>query len=157
MDVHRTSNRAELFTPTERGDFPPYISVSEEGFGIGEVDQTDYLVGHEGMHDGDGDTLHLGNGKIGDDPVGGVGSADSYMVALLQAEGGEQFRHAADFGIHLAIGIVVAAGGVLGGTVLGEIEIREGGLVPVVADGFREDIEIVFCHQWADFIVITGL
>lgn len=99
------------------------------------------------MHDGDGNTLHLGDREISDCPMGGVGSADSDMVALLQTEGGQQIRYAAEFRVHLAVGIVVATGGILGGTVLGEIEVRESGLVPVGADGFREDIEIIFSHR----------
>lgn len=99
------------------------------------------------MHDGDGNTLHLSNRQIGDDPMGGVGSADSYMVTLFQTKGGKEIRYAAEFRIHLAVGIVVATGGVLGGTVLREIEVREGGLVPVGADGLREDIEIIFSHR----------
>ena len=109
------------------------------------------------MHDGDGDALHLSDSEIGDDPMGRVGSADSYMVAFLQTKGGEEVRHATDLRIHLAIGIMIAAGCVLGGAVLGEIEIREGGSIPVIADRLREDVKIVASHQWADFIVITGL
>ena len=72
--------------------------------------------------------------------MGRVGTADSYMVALVQTKGGKEIRYAAEFRVHLAVSIVVATGGILGGTVLGEIEVRESGLVPVIADGFREDI-----------------
>ena len=120
--------------------FRPDVRVGEEGFGIGEIDQMGYLIGHEGMHDGDGNTLHLSDREISDCPMGGVSSADSDMVALFQTKSGKEIRYAAEFRIHLAVGIVVATGGVLGGTVLGEIEVREGGLIPVGADGLREDI-----------------
>ena len=106
-----------------------------------------YLVRHKGVHDGDGDTLHLGDREISDCPMGGVGSADSDMIALFQTKGGKEIRYAAEFRIHLAVGIVVATGGVLGGAVFGEIAVRESGLVPVGADGFREDIEIIFSHR----------
>ena len=99
-----------------------------------------YLVRHKGVHDSDGDTLHLGDREISDCPMGGVGSADSDMIALFQTKGGKEIRYAAEFRIHLAVGIVVATGGVLGGTVLREIEVREGGSIPVIADRLREDI-----------------
>ena len=99
------------------------------------------------MHDGNGYTLHLSDSEIGDHPMGGVGAADSDMVALLETEGSEEICYAAEFHIHLAVGIVVATGGILGRAVLRQIEVREGGLVPVRADSFREDIEIVFSHQ----------
>ena len=92
------------------------------------------------MHDRYGDALHLSDREISDCPMGGVGSADSDMIALFQTERGKQIRYAAEFRVHLAVSIVVATGGILGGTVLGEIEVRESGLVPVIADGFREDI-----------------
>ena len=120
--------------------FRPDVRVGKEGFGVGEIDQTGYLVRHKGVHDRYGDARHLSDRKISDDPMGGVGSADSYMVALVQTKGGKEIRYAAEFRIHLAVGIVVATGGVLGGTVLGEIAVREGGLIPVGADSFREDI-----------------
>lgn len=83
---------------------------------------------------------HLSDSEIGDDPMGGVGATDSDMVALLQTEGGEQLRYAADLRVHLAIGIVITTGGVLGGTVLRQIEVREGGLIPVLIDGFCQSI-----------------
>ena len=66
--------------------------------------------------------------------MGGVGSADSYMVTFLQTKRGQQVGNTADLRIHLAVSIVVAAGGILGGTVLREIEVREGGLVTVLVD-----------------------
>ena len=67
-------------------------------------------------------------------------AADSDMIALFQTKGGKEIRYAAEFRVHLAVGIVVATGGILGGTVLGEIEIRESELVPVIADRLRKDI-----------------
>ena len=120
--------------------FRPDVRVGKEGFGIGEIDQMGYLVRHKGVHDGDGNTLHLGDREISDCPMGGVSSADSDMIALFQTKGGKEIRYAAEFRVHLAVGIVVATGGILGGTVLGEIEIRESELVPVIADRLRKDI-----------------
>ena len=101
------------------------------------------------MHDGNGYTLHLSDSEISDDPVGGIGSTDGYMVAFLQAERGEHIRHTAEFGIHPAVGIVIATGGILGGAIFGEIEIRESRLVPVGADRFREDVKVISCHDFS--------
>ena len=99
------------------------------------------------MHDSDRNALHLSDSEIGDDPMGGVGATYGYMVALLQTKIGQEFCHTADLLVHLTVGIMVAAGGVLGSAVLGEIEIRESRLVPVGADSFRENGEVVVSHQ----------
>lgn len=101
------------------------------------------------MHDGDGYTLHLSDSEIGDDPMGGVGSADGYMVAFLETEGSEIARHAANLGVHLAIGIVVATRGVLGSAVFSEVEIGESRLVPIIADDLSEDVKIIACHDFS--------